>query len=581
MTGSKSKANRKRQWITGANSLVVVVGALAIAVMVNLISAQVFLRVDLTESDRYTLSEASVEAVRGLEEPVKVKVFISANLPEPYHNLEQSVADTLEEYQARSEGNLSYEIIVPEMAGAEEDSEELEEVEEAARGYGCQKVLVGEQSADRASVRQVFKCMAFQQGSTVGVISDIRAAGRGAFANLEYEITKELLNLANPEARVVGFVQGLGGIADQPQFVQQIQAAYRQLYGGLMEARGVDLSGESPTIEEEIDALVILNVDKPASDGAKFALDQFVQRGGSVGWYQSATVLDLEMLQRFAQQMGGQRPPMFRKEADTGLVELFAAWGIEHRRDLLVDYENGMTAAALTAYGIQEITLPATFQMDELDRRLPFMQGFSSVAFATPSSLVIDESLEQGDEVTAYRVVQTRDTATRVVEEIPSQFDYQAFEEELDGQRGQYTVVAALQGAIPSYYEEEALPEGKSEEDKVVEQVPGRVLVVGSGDFLQPNPDIGYDGGLVQIAQEFFFASTEWLAQDTSLTEIRSKSMPSLLPKVDLQTQRMVQFINIAMVPAVFALVGLVMYARRKRRRAAARAMVWDATRER
>jgi gliding-associated putative ABC transporter substrate-binding component GldG len=568
------KPSRRRQFITGANSVVVVVVAIAIAIVINAISTQMFLRFDMTESNRFTLSDASIEAVRDLDEPVEVKAFISPNLPEPFHNLQQSVSDTLDEYQARSDGKLTYQIIQPQDDRSDQETdedgegdEETSSIEETARGYGCEKVLVGERSENRASVRKVFKCMAFKKGDDVQVIPDIRIAGRGSFANLEYEITKELLNMQNAEPRVVGFVKGFGGLADQPQFIEQMQGAYEQLYGGLIEAQAVDLSGDTPEIGENVDALIIFSAESNVSDAAIFAIDQFVQRGGSVGWYQSATVLNREMMQKFARQMQGQRPPQLRKPVDTGLTPLFASFGIEHNKNLLLDYENGMTAQALTGSGLQQITLPATFQMNALDRRLPFLQGFSSIAMPTPSSVALTDAVEKTDAVTGYEAIQTRETATKVVDP-PRQFNYQTFEKKLDGQKGQFTVAAALQGDIPSYYDDNPLPEGKTNDDLVADaSAPARVLVVGSGDFLQPNPEVGYDGGLVQVAQRFFFASTEWLAQDTSLTQIRSKSMPTLLPKVNLETQRTVQFINIAMVPAIFAALGLLMYWRRGRRR--------------
>jgi ABC-type uncharacterized transport system involved in gliding motility auxiliary subunit len=573
--------SRKRQLVTGANSVVVIAVAIAIAIVVNAISTQMFLRFDLTESDRYTLSEASIEAVENLEQPVEVKVFISPNLPEPFHNLQQSVSDTLDEYEARSNGKLTYQIIQPEDGEPDKDDEQIDDdgeddaadeneatgIEETARGYGCEKALIGQRTEDRASVRKVFKCMAFKQGDEVEVIPNIQFAGRGAFANLEYEITKKLLNMQDAEPRVVGFVKGFGGISDQPDFIEQMQGAYEQLYGGLIEAQTVDLSAKDPSIPAEVDALVILNPEQSFSDDATFAIDQFVRRGGSVGWYQSSTVLDRQMMQRFARQMQGQRPPRIRKEVDTGLGPLFAAYGIQHNQDLLLDYENGLTAQALTPSGLRQITLPATFQMNALDRRLPFLQGFSSIAFPTPSSVELTDVVEETDALTGYQAIQTRETARRVPD-IPRQFNYQTFEDKLDGIDGQFTVAAAVQGDIPSYYDDHPLPEGKTEADLVeASPTPGRILVVGSGDFLQPNQQVGYDRGLLQITQQFFFASTEWLAQDTSLTQIRSKSMPTLLPKVPLKVQRMVQFINIAMVPALFAAFGILMYWRRKQRR--------------
>ncbi|MFB6263252.1 MAG: hypothetical protein ABEL76_06460, partial [Bradymonadaceae bacterium] len=81
----------------------------------------------------------------------------------------------------------------------------------------------------------------------------------------------------------------------------------------------------------------------------------------------------------------------------------------------------------------------------------------------------------------------------------------------------------------------------------------GRLLVVGSGTFYRPNKQLGYNRRLASLGGQFFVSSIEWLVQDSALTKIRGKSMPPLVGDVPTTVKRKVQFINIAVVPAVFA----------------------------
>lgn len=165
------------------------------AVALNFIASQFYLRVDATENNVYTLSPASHQVVRDLTEPVHVTAVISPDLPPPLHNLSQTVADTLDEYVAASDGALTYDIV--------SDTSD----EQAAR-FDCPKVSIGEHSENEISVRAVYKCIAFAQGDEAEVIEDVQRGGLGALPDLEYQFTKALLNLQREAPRKLAFVSG-------------------------------------------------------------------------------------------------------------------------------------------------------------------------------------------------------------------------------------------------------------------------------------------------------------------------------------------------------------------------------------
>jgi ABC-type uncharacterized transport system involved in gliding motility auxiliary subunit len=262
-----------------------VVIVIAIVVLINVILALPTtppLRVDLTQDKIYTLSDALKELVGGLEDEMVVKFFTTENLQYPDHNLEQRVRDLLDEYQVHSGGKLRFEIINPEdeeelpVEGEEQASEDEEkkedDAEEEAKGFGCQKVTVGQRGSNQVSLRLVYKCLAFVYGDQNEVIGELRSND-----NLEYEFTKRMKLLVTPEAarHKVGFVKGFGGPADQPQFIQSVSEGFKQIYGELITARAVDLKAKQK-IDDDVDALVILNPAAPFSEGAKFAIDQFI-----------------------------------------------------------------------------------------------------------------------------------------------------------------------------------------------------------------------------------------------------------------------------------------------------------------
>ncbi len=543
--------------LSGATAAVVIGAALFVAVALNLASSQIFTRADLTDNNLYTLSEASEQAVTDLDEPIRVRAFISPDLQPPLHNLSQNVSDTLEEYAAASGGELTYEVITPADAG---------QADEAAKEAGCEKVAIGQHTEDQVSLRAVYKCVVFERGEDRQVVDDLQA-GPGGTANFEYEFTRALLNLRDPKPRKIAFVSGFGGPAGGPQFLDSIQPIFEQLYGELIQVTTVDLSEDGAELPEDVEALVVLNAEEPFSEDAIFVIDRHIQQGGSVGWFQSATAVDWKLRQKMMQQQPDRRPPKLRRPVDPGLVEVFKEYGLELRRDMVLDPENGVTAVASTERGLAQVTHPGTFIMQDLDRSLPFMRDFGVLALPVPSTIEVQPWVEEDGAAKAHRLIQTAGSARRHTD-LPRSFNYTSLSKRVDsGEPGEWTVAATLQGEVRSYYESHPLPEGRSERDLVDQPGPGRILVVGSGDFFGAMPQMGFNEQMASLGGQFFISSLEWLVQDSALAQIRSKSMPRLLGEVPMDTRRSLQFVNIAAVPAVFAMLGALMMARRRRRK--------------
>lgn len=553
--------NKRVRVLAGTNATATVIFTIVAAVLLNVAFSQYPMTWDLTDNKSYTLSPASVEAVSSLDQPVEVKVFISPDMPPPFHTLSQQLSDLLADYAANSRGKLSFQIISP--------SNDDEEAEEAARGFGIEKVGIGQQTEDEVSLRAVFKGIAFVMGDRTEVIRDLRTTGNPETDNFEYEFTKSLLNLQDIEPRIVAFLAGFGGPAASPQFVQGVQPVFEQLYGNLIELEVVDLSVDRPAIAENIGALVILNIEQPVTDAAKFAIDQFVQRGGSVGWFQSASVPDQQLRQQLMQQMGGQgQIPDIRKPADTGLVDLFTKYGIEYRGDLVLDRQNALALGfVMTQRGLARVSHPATFLIDKIDRSLPFTANIAALAMPAPSSLDIRPEVRDLDTLEVYEIAKTADASVRRLSP-PTSMSYQEFLEPAEGEQpGPFVVAAAVQGDVPSFFADKPVPPGFTEEDVVKSASPARVLVVGSGEFFQPRPDVGFSEQLAGMGGQFLLSSIEWLVQDNALTQIRGKNMPRLIGEVPRDQQRRLQFLNIALVPLMFLAVGSVVRIYRARRR--------------
>ena len=107
-------------------------------------------RIDLTEGKVQTLSEGTKKLLRGLESPVKVKLYISRGeqaMPVPLRSFAQRVEDLVREFKAVAGPNLILEKYNPKPDSDEEDAAQLDGVDKLKKGAA----LPAAAQADRAA----------------------------------------------------------------------------------------------------------------------------------------------------------------------------------------------------------------------------------------------------------------------------------------------------------------------------------------------------------------------------------------------------------------------------------------------
>jgi len=530
------------------------------------------LRYDLTEDGLYTLSDASKGMVGGLTEDVKVKFFVSENLQYPDHNLEQRVADLLSEYEANSNGRFTFEIIHPEAseeaekardegtgedkpAAADGATEEPRDdpSEEGPKGFGIQKIPVGVRGDDQVGLRLVYKGLAMLAGDRTEVIKEVKGTD-----NLEYEISKRIKLLTVPEEarHKVGFVQGFGGPADSPEFVQGINQAFEQIYGNLLTATAVKpADGEIPP---DVDALVILAPNQPVSDVARFRIDQFLMSGKGVAWLQTTMAPNPQM-------------PMLpmRQPVVTGLNGQFKAYGLELHDDLILDRKNNIVGLVFTQRGLAQVSNPTMPIFTDIDRESVITRDIQMLSFPLSSSISVTAPALENADIKVVELVKAEPEAVRW--ENVASVDYDKVAEPQDGEtKGAWLMAASLQGPMASAFTGQEVPAGvEAPARREKAETAARIVVVGNGDFMFPNRQTGYGNQYPSLGALFLLNMVDWLVQDEDLISIRSKGIPRVITEVETEEHSTYQIGNIVGVPALFGLLGiLVWFARRQRRNA-------------
>ena len=115
-SGRVRSALRGRVLRYGSNSFLLSAAFIGIVVMLNIFGARHYWRWDVTASQRYSLSEQTINILRGLKEPVRAMAFFSAS--NPYQARAQRQLDNLLESYAAYSDQFSYEFIDPDLKPA-------------------------------------------------------------------------------------------------------------------------------------------------------------------------------------------------------------------------------------------------------------------------------------------------------------------------------------------------------------------------------------------------------------------------------------------------------------------------------
>jgi len=283
-------------------SAVGLVALLLVLVAVNFLVSRVPARVDLTDGDLYTLSPGTRKILRGLQSPVKVKLYISQSesVPVQLRGFAQRVEDTVREFKQAAGSNLVVERYNPKPDSEEEDAAQLDGIEP-------QQLYTGEQFYLGISVSQLDRKQA------------IPAVSPQRERLLEYDLIRAIARVGNPERPKIGLMAGLPVLGERfNPFTRQSSEPW-VLANELkrdFDVKEVPIGAKE--IDKDINVLLLIH-PRDAQPQTEYALDQFVLRGGKL-------IAFVDPYAYFDQNptMPGVPP----EPSSSTLPTLFKAWGL-------------------------------------------------------------------------------------------------------------------------------------------------------------------------------------------------------------------------------------------------------------
>lgn len=490
-----------------------------------------------------------------LDEPAEFTAFITPEtLPPNYAELPDVVQQVSRKLEEQADGKFIFRSVDPSASDAAETPESLRQ----KFGFRPYQSLLGGEPFYLHLLLKVG-----DRYERVAIGDDLSQAA------LEQTITASL------ERAAPGFLKTIGLVKPEveppnpnlpPQLRQQQNQDFTQaLTETLSENYGVeDVALESGRVPSDVDVLVVY-APKDFGDNERFAIDQFLMRGGTVIIYDAPF--------RINPGFGGA---LQVEKVNSGLAELYQAYGLNLTSSMVMDPQNEGIQIPIQrnvgGFTVQEIrTVSYPFFVDVRGEGLadsPVIGGIPSLTVPFAAPVVIAEEPEADDaeeKASRYTALLTSSPEAWTTEDTNVQPDFQAYGENgfpEGDDRKTHTLAVLGVGSFESAFADEKSPNG----DPVTEQSPDttRFVLVGStavvSDLsLQLSRQAGTSN--LQLAQNL----VDWGVEDTDLLSIRSRSTfaRTLIP-MEASTRRQWELINYGIVVILLALLIVFTIGRRR-----------------
>ena len=228
------------------------------------------LRFDLTESNIYTLSDGTKSILQSINEPLNFKLFYTKQIGDinpVYQNYYDRVKEILGQYVLLSNNKIKLKIFNPKPFSNEEDKAVeygLQGVEIMAGVYGYFGLIATNSTDDEE------KIIFFQPDRT---------------PFLEYDLSKIVTNLANPNRRIVGLYTDLpmfGTFNPLAKTRDAAEAPPWAVYNQMKEFFEVKrIHEKTSSIPEGLELLMLVH-PKKIPERLLYMIDQFVLKGGKL-----------------------------------------------------------------------------------------------------------------------------------------------------------------------------------------------------------------------------------------------------------------------------------------------------------
>lgn len=304
---------------------------------INFLASSFHARFDLTKEKRYTLSKATKDLLKNLDDEVQVDVFLKGNFPSKFRKLTNSVGEFLELLKEGNSAKLRYSFISPleEIPGSK--GIKYADTLFAMGAYPINlkaQVKTGE-SSSMAYPFALIKYNGIQKLVTLFSVPAISGSTNetpekvinSAEALLEYQFVKALDDLIHPDRPLIGYSIGNG----EPSLKSDARTADLQesLFQNY-QLYTLNLK-QQPIIPDTFKVLLIVKPSLQFSEDEKLKIDQYIMRGGKLLCFIDNLFAEQDSLR--------YKPEIIAYDRNLNLSDQFFKYGFRINTDLVMDLD--------------------------------------------------------------------------------------------------------------------------------------------------------------------------------------------------------------------------------------------------
>ncbi|MBP9990634.1 MAG: gliding motility-associated ABC transporter substrate-binding protein GldG [Bacteroidales bacterium] len=583
----KDKDNKKRNlrqasWIElGAGILLII--------FANIISNYLFARIDLTAEKRYSLTQATKQLVKSIDEPVLFRVYLkdtaSAPFPADFKRLQNETKQMLNQMRAYNK-NIQYEFVNPNSFTNPEERRGFYQ-KLIQKGIQPTQIQTGNGSGMTQTIDIVPAATVTYKGreTAIQLLQQQKYVSQdellnNSIQNLEYVLSNAIRSLARVDQPRIGFLAGhgeLGGgnLYDIQSALQEYYAlSYVSLDSNINVLTGRQQKSDSSFgFYNKYDLLIVSKPTQAFNDKDLYILDQYVMYGGKILWLIDPLDADLDSLAR--------QPQMAATRYNLRLDEMLFNYGVRINPDIIMDVRCRPIPMAVGMVGDKpQLKFCPWYYFPEIvpTAQHPIVRNLDLIKTDFVSSI---DLIDNDDDVEKTVLLTTSEYSR--VKNAPAIIDLNDGKIEPDQRlynKQNLPIAVLLEGSFKSMFRNRLSPEfteqaamGFKESSK-----PTKMIVISDGDMIKNRYNyndgsgypMGYDNytNTLYANKEFILNAANYLTGDEGFMSSRSREIK--LRKMDamkIQSNRTkYQLLNVLLPSAIILAAGAVILFLRKRK---------------
>ncbi|MFN5374214.1 MAG: Gldg family protein [Flavobacteriia bacterium] len=280
----------------------------AVLVLLNFIGSMLYLKLDMTKDQRYSLAQSTVNYLsdkKNFENRISIQIYLDGNMPSELKNFQNALKDKLKDFKRIAGTRIEFLFTDPNVGTEDEINALRAQLYDRGKGILPLEILYlkdGTQSQMLLfpgallsySVNGITKegVVQFLPGTQPGrpyALEQMSEIIENALNNLEYNLLSAMRRLTQTSKPTIAFLQGHGELNP----AETIRA--RALISPYYQIKDVALN-DSIAALKDVDGLIIADPQTPFSQKDLYLIDQFVMRGGKLLCFMNTLSLNEDTL---------------------------------------------------------------------------------------------------------------------------------------------------------------------------------------------------------------------------------------------------------------------------------------------